>query len=91
MTAMLSGKRVLVAEDNDWIAADLVQMITDYRGTALGSAQTNVRVLALIVEHPDGAILDGNLLDGPITTPAPAAAQKLGTARCAAPDVDLRN
>jgi hypothetical protein len=34
MTAMLSGKRILVAEDNDWTAAELVQMITDYRGVA---------------------------------------------------------
>jgi hypothetical protein len=72
MTVMLSGKRILVAEDNDWIAAELVQTIADYRGIALGPAQTNIAALALIDEHPDGAILDGNLLDGPITPVARA-------------------
>jgi hypothetical protein len=69
---MLSGKRILVAEDNEWIAAALVRTITDYRGIALGPAQTNVGALALIGERPDGAILDGNLLDGPITPVARA-------------------
>ena len=69
---MLSGKRILVAEDNEWIAEALVQTITDYRGIALGPAQTNVGALALIGERPDGAILDGNLLDGPITPVARA-------------------
>ena len=64
---MLSGKRILVAEDNEWIAEALIHTITDHRGIALGPAQTNVRALAVIDEHPDGAILDGNLLDGPIT------------------------
>ena len=29
---MLSGKQILVAEDNEWIAEALVQTITDYRG-----------------------------------------------------------
>ncbi len=69
---MLSGKRILVAEDNEWIAAALVQTIADCRGIALGPAQTNIAALALIDEHPDGAILDGNLLDGPITPVARA-------------------
>ena len=69
---MLSGKRILVAEDNDWIAAALVQTISDYRGIALGPVQTNIAALALIEDHPDGAILDGNLLDGPITPVARA-------------------
>ena len=69
---MLSGKRILVAEDNEWIAEALIHTITDHRGIALGPAQTNVRALAVIDEHPDGAILDGNLLDGPITQVARA-------------------
>ena len=69
---MLNGKRILVAEDNDWIAEALVQTITDYRGIALGPAQTNVSALVLIDGHLDGAILDGNLLDGPITPVARA-------------------
>jgi len=73
---MLTGKRILVAEDNDWIAHALIQTITNYRGIALGPAQTNVRALALIDEHPDGAILDGNLLDGPITPVARALCDK---------------
>ncbi|MBV9528074.1 hypothetical protein [Sphingomonas sp.] len=73
---MLSGKRILVAEDNDWIAAELVRMIADHRGTALGPARTNVEALALLDEHPDGAILDGNLLDGPVTPVARALCDK---------------
>jgi DNA-binding response OmpR family regulator len=64
---MLRGNRILVAEDNDWIAAGLVETITNCHGIALGPARTTARALALIEEHPDGAILDGNLLDGPIT------------------------
>jgi hypothetical protein len=76
MTAMLRGKRILVAEDNDWIAAALVQTITDYRGIALGPAPTNISAFALIDEHPDGAILDGNLLDGPITPVARALCER---------------
>jgi hypothetical protein len=73
---MLRGKRILVAEDNDWIAAELIQMITDYRGIALGLAQTNIKALALIDEHPNGTILDGNLLDSPITPVARALWEK---------------
>ncbi len=73
---MLSGKRILVAEDNDWIAEALIQTITDHRGIAVGPAQTNVQALALIDELPDGAILDGNLLDGPITWVARALCDK---------------
>lgn len=73
---MLRGKRILVAEDNDWIAAELVQTITDHRGIALGPAQTNIGALALIDGHLDGAILDGNLLDGPITPVARALCDK---------------
>ena len=64
---MLRGKRILVAEDNDWLAAGLVETITSCHGIALGPAQTTTRALARIEEHPDGAILDGNLLDGPIS------------------------
>jgi hypothetical protein len=51
-------------------------MITDYRGIALGLAQNNIKALALIDEHPNGAILDGNLLDSPITPVARALWEK---------------
>jgi DNA-binding response OmpR family regulator len=76
MTAMLSGKRILVAEDNEWIAEALIEAITAHAGFALGPARTNVRALALIGERPHGAILDGNLLDGPITPVARALCSK---------------
>ena len=69
---MLSGKRILVAEDNEWIAAGLVDAIASCDGVALGPAQTTMAALALIHELPDGAILDANLLDGPITPVARA-------------------
>jgi DNA-binding response OmpR family regulator len=64
---MLRGKRILIAEDNDWIAFGLVETITSCHGIPLSPAQTTTGALALIEEHPDGAILDANLLDGPIT------------------------
>jgi CheY-like chemotaxis protein len=64
---MLKQKQILVAEDNNWIAAELVQAIADHDGIPLGPAARNVEALALIDEAPDGAILDGNLIDGPIT------------------------
>jgi DNA-binding response OmpR family regulator len=67
MTSMLSGKRILVAEDNEWIAAGLIDAIIGCGGIALGPAQTITAALALILELPDGAVLDANLLDGPIT------------------------
>ena len=73
---MLNGKRILVTEDNVWIAEALIQTIRDHRGIALGPAQTNARAPALIDERPDGAILDGNLLDGPITPVARALCDK---------------
>jgi len=73
---MLSGKRILVAEDNEWIAAGLVDAIIGCDGIALGPAQTTTAALALILELPDGAILDANLLDGPITPVARALCDK---------------
>ena len=76
MTAILSGKRILVAEDNEWIAAGLVDAIIGCDGIALGPAQTTTEALALILELPDGAILDANLLDGPITPVARALRDK---------------
>ena len=76
MTAILSGKRILVAEDNEWIAAGLVDAIIGCDGIALGPAQTTTAALALILELPDGAILDANLLDGPITPVARALRDK---------------
>ena len=73
---MLSVKRILVAEDNEWIAAGLVDAIASCDGVALGPAQTTMAALALIHELPDGAILDANLLDGPITPVARALCVK---------------
>ncbi len=76
MTATLSGKRILIAEDNEWIAAGLLEAINGCDGIALGPAQTVTAALALIHELPDGAILDANLLDGPITPVARALLDK---------------
>jgi DNA-binding response OmpR family regulator len=64
---MLVGKRILVAEDDPWIASALVDAIIDQSGVALGPAATNEQALALIETCPDGAIVDGHLLDGPST------------------------
>ncbi len=73
---MLKRKRILVAEDNSWIAAELVQAIADHDGIPLGPAAHNIEALALIDEAPDGAILDGNLIDGPITPVALALLER---------------
>ena len=73
---MLRGKRILVAEDNDWTAVGLIDAIVGCDGIALGPAQTTTAALALIHELPDGAILDANLLDGPITPVARALCDK---------------
>jgi DNA-binding response OmpR family regulator len=63
----LSGARVLVVEDEPFIAFDLVMAIEDAGGQAIGPASTVQDALDLIAGMPpDGAILDVNLPDGNI-------------------------
>ena len=69
---MLSGKRILVAGDNEWIAAGLVAAITSCDGLEIVPAQTTLPALALIHDLPDGAIVDSLLLVGTISPVARA-------------------
>ncbi len=63
----LAGARVLVVEDEPFIAFDLVMAIEDAGGQAIGPASTVQDALDLIAGMlPDGAILDVNLPDGNI-------------------------
>jgi CheY-like chemotaxis protein len=61
----LAGARILVVEDEPFIAMDLVLAIEDAGGKAIGPA-TSVREALELIETltPDGAVLDVNLPDG---------------------------
>ena len=63
----LAGARILVVEDEPFIAFDLVMAIEDAGGQAIGPASSIHDALDLIAgTSPDGAILDVNLPDGNI-------------------------
>jgi CheY-like chemotaxis protein len=65
MSSSLVGARILVVEDEPFIAFDLVGAIEDAGALPLGPAATVQDALDLIaVTQPDGAILDVNLADG---------------------------
>lgn len=63
----LHGARILVVEDEPFIAFDLKMAIEEAGASAIGPAATIAEALELIAaEFPDGAILDVNLPDGTI-------------------------
>lgn len=63
----LSGCKVLVVEDEPFIALDLAFGVEEAGGTALGPASTVAQALALIeTSRPDAAIVDVDLPDGDI-------------------------
>jgi len=63
----LKGARILVVEDEAFIALDLVMAIEDAGAIPVGPAATIAEALELIShDPPDGAILDVNLPDGTI-------------------------
>lgn len=65
MNSSLVGARILVVEDEPFIAFDLVGAIEDAGAFPLGPAATVQDALDLIAgTPPDGAILDVNLPDG---------------------------
>lgn len=65
MPASLRGARILVVEDEAFIALDLVMAIEDAGAIPVGPAATVAEALELIShDPPDGAILDVNLPDG---------------------------
>ncbi|WP_421581101.1 response regulator [Shinella sp. M31] len=76
----LSGKRILVAEDDILLALLLVDDLTTHGAEVLGPYATCADVLSVLerLEPFDLAVLDVNLLDGPIY---PAAERLLDDAR----------
>jgi len=65
---MLSGVRILVAEDECLIALDLADMFEDAGATVIGPAATVREALSLLAtERVDRAFLDFNLADGEVT------------------------
>ncbi|MBX9454299.1 MAG: response regulator [Mesorhizobium sp.] len=63
----LDGRRVLIVEDEPFIAFDLADAIESAGGTVVGPAATVRQALALIdAEQVEAAILDVNLPDGDI-------------------------
>jgi DNA-binding response OmpR family regulator len=65
---MLSGARVLVAEDESFVAMDLADTVEGAGASVLGPAATVREATHLIqTEAIDAALLDFNLADGEIT------------------------
>jgi len=65
---MLSGKRILVAEDECLIAMDLADMFETAGANVIGPASTVDETLKLIMSQElDRAFLDFNLADGEVT------------------------
>lgn len=63
----LEGVRILVVEDEPFIAFDLMMAIEEAGAIAIGPAATVAEALDFIInEPPDGAILDVNLPDGTV-------------------------
>jgi DNA-binding NarL/FixJ family response regulator len=68
---MLTGRRVLIVEDEVLIAFELCDLVADAEGVAIGPARTNREALALLDrERVDVALLDLNLADGEATPTA---------------------
>lgn len=67
ISGRLSGKNILVVEDEPFIAFDITDAVEDAGGAAVGPAMSVAGALQLLAtEHVDGAILDVNLLDGDV-------------------------
>jgi CheY-like chemotaxis protein len=61
-TTVLSGKRILVVEDEPFIALELEEMVVDLGGTLAGSvAQVGEALVLIEAGGVDAAVLDVNL------------------------------
>lgn len=65
--APLAGERVLVVEDEMFVAQDIAYGVQDAGGAVIGPVPTVEEAMELMEEGPTGAILDVNLLDGDVT------------------------
>lgn len=64
-THPFEDRKILVCEDEVWIALDIVYAVEDAGGTVLGPfATVDAGLAAMNSDTPDAAILDLNLLDG---------------------------
>ncbi|MFQ6755700.1 response regulator [Cereibacter sphaeroides] len=70
--SLLQGRRLLVVEDEYFVAAALSAELTDLGAVVVGPAASVERALALADEALDGAILDINLA-GPAVFPVAEA------------------
>lgn len=65
---MLTGQRILIAEDETFIALDMASGIEEAGGQVVGPAASVSEALALLaVNEVTGAILDVNLADRDVT------------------------
>ena len=95
----LKGARILVVEDEPFIAFDLMMAIEESGAVAIGPAATVAEALDFIGnDPPDGAILDVNLPDGtvaPVLDALPQVAHRQGGCpagrRPGTPAADLRD
>ena len=78
MSPTLAGSRVLVAEDDPFIAAELQDLLSEKGAEVMGPVPTVRAAMAAIeAEIPDAAVLDVNLRDAssaPIATALRSAA-----------------
>ena len=75
--AILAGKRILVVEDEYFIAKGLARDLRKAGAVVLGPVPTAGEALALVAAEPlDGAVLDVSLRDGMAFPVADALAEK---------------
>lgn len=75
--AALEGRRVLIVEDEPFIAFDLADAIENFGGVVVGPAMTVREALQLIADDGiEAAILDVNLPDGDVGPVIAALADK---------------
>ena len=74
----LSGRRILVVEDERLIALDIQEMLESWGCTVIGPVATAAAALALLADEcPDSAVLDVHL-NGETSEPIAAALQLCG-------------
>jgi DNA-binding response OmpR family regulator len=65
---LLDGARILICEDEPFVAIDLAMSVQEAGGQVLGPAGSVSEAMSLLARHPvNGAILDVNLSDGDVT------------------------
>ncbi|MCW3796688.1 response regulator [Sphingomonas sp. BN140010] len=74
----LTGRRILIVEDEALVAMNIEEALADAGATVLGIASTVRDALSMVAElAPDAVTLDGNL-DGELSGPVARYLQELG-------------